>query len=62
MKISTYLKIFVMPSVIIGSIGQIIWAFIYQNNEAMFMHHWTVGLVAMAWTLIGGMIMIYKLK
>jgi len=32
--------------------GQFIWAFIFWNNDNMFMHHWTVALLGLLLCII----------
>lgn len=60
MKTTTYIKIFFIPSLLLGVFGSIIWSIVFWNNEQMFIHHWTIAVVAIIWTLTGSIILVFK--
>lgn len=39
--------------IFLGLPGQIIWALIFQNNDNLFMHHWTVAFTGMILVVLG---------
>lgn len=55
------IRIAVLPSLLIGGLGQLIWAIIFINDfeSNMFAHHWTIAIIGMIWAIIGAMICIY---
>jgi len=32
-----------LVALFLGSFGQIIWGVVFLNNETLFVHHWSVG-------------------
>ena len=48
-------------ALLVGLFGQIIYAIVFWNNDAMFMGHWIVGLAGMGIAFLGIFWNMYKI-